>query len=248
MPPTPRDGWWEPYLDTSYRDLCDAAHAAAGWQRRTTEGATPQGAARFTTGHVFPSMLAAPILGGHDGHHRTPGHGPAAAPAPPPDLPAVALVVPPAVGRHLFHRVRVARAADHRPRGRARHPSGPDLPRAGTRLVRRRRLPAVPHAVLARRRGGPHAAGAVLGRRSAGAPWCGRRRPGTGARAAVAALSVDERRGADVPLVPMGRAAARGGPSPRGLFAPPTPARPAPPAGSLPGRSPAPGFGACSPC
>src|SRR2546426_12717352 len=83
MPPTPRDGWWEPYLDTSYRDLCDAAHAAAGWQRRTTEGATPQGAARFTTGHVFPSMLAAPILGGHDGHHRTPGHGPAPAPAPP---------------------------------------------------------------------------------------------------------------------------------------------------------------------
>src|SRR5438034_688737 len=100
MPPTPRDGWWEPYLDTSYRDLCDAAHAAAGWQRRTTEGATPQGAARFTTGHVFPSMLAAPILGGHDGHHRTPGHGPAPAPAPapvpPPDLPAVALAVPPA--------------------------------------------------------------------------------------------------------------------------------------------------------
>src|SRR5438034_3775223 len=129
MPPTPRDGWWEPYLDTSYRDLCDAAHAAAGWQRRTTEGATPQGAARFTTGHVFPSMLAAPILGGHDGHHRTPGHGPAPAPAPapvpPPDLPAVALAVPPAVGRRLPHRVRVARAAAHRSRGRARGPSRP---------------------------------------------------------------------------------------------------------------------------
>src|SRR5205809_7887820 len=78
---------------------------------------------------------------------------------------------------------------------------GPDLPRAGTRLVRRRRLPAVPHAVLARRRGGRHAAGAVLGRRSVGAPGRGRRRPGTGARAAVAALSVDERRGADVTRV-----------------------------------------------
>src|SRR6266704_5479536 len=109
MPPTPRDGWWEPYLDTSYRDLCDAAHAAAGWQRRTTEGATPQGAARFTTGHVFPSMLAAPILGGHDGHHRTPGHGPAAAPPPPPRPPPFAAGFPPPVWGDLFFLVFVAR-------------------------------------------------------------------------------------------------------------------------------------------
>src|SRR5438093_4444308 len=127
----------------------------------------------------------------------------------------------------------VSLAADHRSRGRARHPSGPDLPRAGTRLVRRRRLPAVPHAVLARRRGGRHAAGAVLGRRSAGAPRRGRRRPGTGARAAVAALSVDERRGADVPLVPMGRAAARGGPARGVLCAHRSRAEPAPRAGSV---------------
>src|SRR5438876_11177171 len=74
--------------------------------------------------------------------------------------------------------------------------------------------------------------GRVTGVQTCALPIC-RRRPGTGARAAVAALSVDERRGADVPLVPMGRAAARGGPARGVLRAHRSRAEPAPRAGSV---------------
>src|SRR5207244_12604182 len=64
-----------------------------GRQPLRTEGATPQGAGRFIGGHVFPATLTAAILGGDDGHHRTPGHRPA--PGRPPALPGVALAVRP---------------------------------------------------------------------------------------------------------------------------------------------------------
>src|SRR5207244_2050968 len=114
------------------------------------------------------------------------------------------------LGRRLSRRVPLARPASHGPRRGARPPPGPAVPRTGVRNIRRRRVPAIPHPLLARRQR-RDAPGPLLGRRGARpAPHC-RRGPGARAAAVVGRLSLPLRGRADIPLVPVGCAAARDG-------------------------------------
>src|SRR5467141_3756213 len=151
---------------------------------------------------------------GHNGrHHRGFGHG-----CGPPDLRPLALAVPPPARRRVLRRLCLACAANHGPRGRARHLAGGRVPPGGARRLRGRRLPAVPHAVLAgRERWSASRAG--LGRRGACPAARHGGRPGPGPPAPLALLPVARRGRPDLPLVPVGRAAARDG-APAVLYAP----------------------------
>src|SRR6267378_5274646 len=141
---------------------------------------------------------------GHNGrYHRAFGH-----PCRPTGLRPLALAVPSPARRRVLGRLCLACAANHGPRGRARRPAGERVPPAGARRLRERRLPAVPHALLAgcERWDAPRAG---LGRGGARPAARGGDRPGSGPPAPLAVLPVARRCRPDVSLVPVGRAAAR---------------------------------------
>src|SRR5712692_811107 len=126
----------------------------------------------------------------------------------PPCLRPVPLAVP-APGRpRLSDSLSVAGGAGLGPRWRARDLARRGVPRPGACDVRQRGLPPVPHALLVRR-GRRDAAGAVLGWGGpGGAPHRGGR-ASAGALLPVALLSLGERRRTSVPVVSVGRTAAR---------------------------------------
>src|SRR2546430_2646568 len=153
---------------------------------------------------VFLQYLSAPILGHNDGHHRALGHPSGR----PPRLPAPPLALSPSARRRLPCRLCVPGGASPGPRWRTRHLARWSVPRAGPCAVRRRGLPPLSHPLLARR-GRRHAAAARLGWRRPGALAYRRRRPGPRPPAPLDVLPVAQRRRPGLPLVPVGRAAAR---------------------------------------
>src|SRR5256886_888343 len=153
---------------------------------------------------VFLQYLSAPILGHNDGHHRALGHPSGR----PPRLPALPLALSPSARRRLPCRLCVPGGASPGPRWRTRHLARWSVPRAGPCAVRRRGLPPLSHPLLARR-GRRHAAAARLGWRRPGALAYRRRRPGPRPPAPLDVLPVAQRRRPGLPLVPVGRAAAR---------------------------------------
>src|SRR5438105_11583054 len=153
---------------------------------------------------VFLQYLSAPILGHNDGHHRALGHPSGRSPR----LPALPLALHPSARRRLPGRLSVPGGASPGPRWRTRHLARWSVPRAGPCAVRRRGLPPLSHPLLARC-GRRHAAAARLGWRRPGALAYRRRRAGPRPPAPLDVLPVAQRRRPSLPLVPVGRAAAR---------------------------------------
>src|SRR3989441_565186 len=187
-------------FSTSCQDWRDVGHRC----RESTTGSVGQVLHRKAL-HSSPSLLLFSPRGHNDRNHRGFGH-----PCWPPDLRPLALAVPPPARRGLPRRLCLTCAANHGPRGRARHPSRGRVPRTGARRLREQGLPAVPHALLAGRerwdaarvgvgRGGPLPAARGWGR------------AGPGPAGPMDLLPVAHRSRPDLPLVPMGRAAARDG-------------------------------------
>src|SRR2546423_14876061 len=155
---------------------------------------------------AFPRLISAPILGHSDGHHRAWAPPPGRRPRP--RLPALPLALPASARRRLPGRLCVACRASPGPPRRTWDPARRSVPRAGPCAVRRRGLPPVSHPLLGRR-GRRHAAAARLGWRRPGALAHRRRRARPRPPPPLDRLSVPQRRGPDLPPVPVGRAAAR---------------------------------------
>src|SRR5256886_17278574 len=155
---------------------------------------------------AFPQLISAPILGHNDGHPRPLAHPPGTRPGP--RLPALPLALPPSARRRLPGRLCVAGGASPGPPWRTWDPARRSVPRAGPCAVRGGGLPPVSHPLLGRR-GRRHAAAARLGWRRPGALAHRRHRARSRPLAPLDRLSVAQRRGPDIPLVPVGRAVAR---------------------------------------
>src|SRR5207249_772672 len=128
-------------FSTSCQDWRDVGHRC----RASTTGSVGQVLHRKAL-HSSPPLLLFSPRGHNDRNHRGFGH-----PVWPPDLRPLALAVPPPARRGLPRRLCLTCAANHGPRGRARHPSSGRVPRTGARRLRERGLPAVPHPLLAGR-------------------------------------------------------------------------------------------------
>src|SRR5437667_1842290 len=128
-------------FSTSCQDWRDVGHRC----QVSTTGSVGQVLHRKAL-HSSPSLLLFSPRGHNDRNHRGFGH-----PVWPPDLRPLALAVPSPARRGLPRRLCLTCAANHGPRGRARHPSRGRVPRTGARRLRERGLPPVPHALLAGR-------------------------------------------------------------------------------------------------
>src|SRR5213592_4568491 len=187
-------------FSTSCQDWRDVGHRC----RASTTGSVGQVLHRKAL-HSSPPLLLFSPRGHNDRNHRGFGH-----PVWPPDLRPLALAVPPPARRGLPRRLCLTCAANHGPGGRARHPSRKRVPRTGARRLRERGLPAVPHALLAGRQRWD-AACVGVGRGGPLPAARGRGRAGPGPAGPMDLLPVAHRSRPDLPLVPVGRAAARDG-------------------------------------
>ena len=117
------------------------------------------------------------------------------------------LAVPARPRPHLCRRLRLAGAADPRPRRRRRHPAARRIPRRRARRLGHRRLLALADAVLARMQATPRSMTGAIAGIVAGPARHVRHRAALRAHRAVRPLPVIRLRRADVHELPVGHAA-----------------------------------------